>query len=146
VRTIVTVQSGTVLERDHVDELGSGLCHIIVIETPNDVILTAANPEDEFALERGFFALRSTSSARRTSPPLAQVTVSHRTSCPADQLPTSYKGHQSVPRYNGPHRVLAVAGGIVTIRFLDGEHALVEALPCLLEGVLCAGSLYSSLS
>jgi hypothetical protein len=75
--TLVTVQSGTVLEREHVHELGSGLSHVIVIETPNDVILTdeegnayrlvgtargnfvtAADPEDEFALEWGFFAFK----------------------------------------------------------------------------------------
>jgi hypothetical protein len=73
--TLVTVSSGTVLEREHVRELGSGLSQVIVIETPNDVILTdeegnayrlvgtargnfvtAADPEDEFALESGFFA------------------------------------------------------------------------------------------
>jgi hypothetical protein len=72
--TLVTVERGTVLEREHVHELGSGLSHVIVIETPNDVILTdeqgteyrlvgtargnfvtAADPEDEFLLEQGFF-------------------------------------------------------------------------------------------
>jgi hypothetical protein len=76
--TLVTVQSGTVLEREHVHELGSGLSHVIVIETPNDVILTdeegnayrlvgtargnfvtAADPEDELALESGFFAFKA---------------------------------------------------------------------------------------
>jgi hypothetical protein len=76
--TVVTVRSGTVLEREHVHELGSGLSHVIVIETPNDVILTdeegnayrlvgtargnfvtAADPEDEFALESGFFAFKA---------------------------------------------------------------------------------------
>jgi hypothetical protein len=76
--TLVTVQSGTVLEREHVHELGSGLSHVIVIETPNDVILTdeegnayrlvgtargnfvtAADPEDELALESGFFAFNA---------------------------------------------------------------------------------------
>ena len=72
--TLVTVVSGTVLEREHVHELGSGLSHVVVIETPNDVTLTdeegtayrlvgtargnfitAADPEDEFLLEQGFF-------------------------------------------------------------------------------------------
>jgi hypothetical protein len=72
--TLVTVQSGTILEREHVHELGSGLSHVIVIETPNDVTLTdeegnayrlvgtargnfitATDPDDEFALEEGFF-------------------------------------------------------------------------------------------
>jgi hypothetical protein len=72
--TLVTVEGGTILEREHVHELGSGLSHVIVIETPNDVILTdeqgteyrlvgtargnfvtAADPEDEFLLEQGFF-------------------------------------------------------------------------------------------
>jgi hypothetical protein len=72
--TLVTVQSGTILEREHVRELGSGLSHVVVIETPNDVMLTdeegtayrlvgtargnfitAADPEDELALRRGFF-------------------------------------------------------------------------------------------
>ena len=62
------------LEREHVHELGSGLSHVVVIETPNDVVLTdaegteyrlvgtargnfitAADPEDEFLLQRGFF-------------------------------------------------------------------------------------------
>jgi hypothetical protein len=39
--TVVTVQSGTVLEREHVRELGSGRSQVIVIETPiDDVILT----------------------------------------------------------------------------------------------------------
>jgi hypothetical protein len=76
--TVVTVQSGTVLEREHVHELGSGLSHVIVIETPNDVIatdeqgnayrvvgtvrgnfVTAADPDDEFALEWGFFAFKA---------------------------------------------------------------------------------------
>jgi hypothetical protein len=76
--TLVTVQSGTVLEREHVHELGAGLSQVIVIETPNDVILTdeegntyrlvgtargnfvtAADPEDEFALESGFFAFKA---------------------------------------------------------------------------------------
>jgi hypothetical protein len=71
---LLTVASGTVLERQQVRELGSGLSHVIVIETPNDVILTdeegteyrlvgtahgnfltAADPEDEFLLEQGFF-------------------------------------------------------------------------------------------
>jgi hypothetical protein len=72
--TLVTVEGGTILEREHVHELGSGLSHVIVIETPNDVTLTdeegnayrlvgtargnfitAADPDDEFALEEGFF-------------------------------------------------------------------------------------------
>ena len=72
--TLVTVESGTVLEREHVRELGSGLSHVVVIETPNDVTLTdaegtvyrlvgtargnfitAADPEDEFLLQQGFF-------------------------------------------------------------------------------------------
>jgi hypothetical protein len=77
--TLVTVRSGTVLEREHVNELGSGLSQVIVIETPiEDVILTdeegndyrlvgtargnfvtAADPEDEFALESGFFAFKA---------------------------------------------------------------------------------------
>jgi hypothetical protein len=76
-QTLVTVESGTVLEREHVLELGSGLSHVIVVETPNDVILmdqggtefrlvgtargnfiTAADPEDEFLLEQGFFAFK----------------------------------------------------------------------------------------
>jgi hypothetical protein len=77
--TVVTVQSGTVLEREHVRELGSGLSQVVVIETPiEDVILTdeegngyrlvgtargnfvtAADPEDEFALESGFFAFKA---------------------------------------------------------------------------------------
>jgi hypothetical protein len=76
--TLVTVRSGTVLEREHVHELGSGLSQVIVIETPNDVILTdeegnayrlvgtargnfvtAADPENEFALESGFFAFKA---------------------------------------------------------------------------------------
>ena len=77
--TVVTVQSGTVLEREHVRELGSGLSQVIVIEAPiDDVILTdeegnayrlvgtargnfvtAADPEDEFALESGFFAFKA---------------------------------------------------------------------------------------
>ena len=38
--TLVTVQSGTILEREHVRELGSGLSHVVVIETPSDVTLT----------------------------------------------------------------------------------------------------------
>jgi hypothetical protein len=77
-KTVVTVRSGTVLEREHVRELDSGLSQVIVIETPNDVILTdeegnayrlvgtargnfvtAADPEDEFALESGFFAFKA---------------------------------------------------------------------------------------
>jgi hypothetical protein len=37
--TLVTVQSGPILEREHVHALGSGLSHVIVIETPNDVTL-----------------------------------------------------------------------------------------------------------
>jgi hypothetical protein len=72
--TLLTVADGTVLEREHVYELDSGLSHVIVIETPIDVILTdeegteyrlvgtargnfvtAADPEDEFLLEEGFF-------------------------------------------------------------------------------------------
>ncbi len=72
--TLVTVSSGTILEREHVYELGSGLSHVIVIETPDDVTLTAedgtsyrlvgtargnflttADPEVEFLLEQGFF-------------------------------------------------------------------------------------------
>ena len=72
--TLLTVERGTVLEREHVHELGSGLSHVILIETPNEVILTdeegaeyrlvgtargnfltAADPEDEFLLEQGFF-------------------------------------------------------------------------------------------
>ena len=72
--TLVTVVSGTILEREHVHELGSGLSHVIVIETPNDVVLTdadgteyrlvgtargnfitAADPDAEFLLEQGFF-------------------------------------------------------------------------------------------
>lgn len=76
--TVVTVRSGTVLEREHVHELGSGLSHVIVIETPNDVILTdeegnayrlvgtargnfvtATDPENELALESGFFAFNA---------------------------------------------------------------------------------------
>ena len=76
--TVVTVRSGTVLEREHVRELGSGLSQVIVIETPTDVILTdeegnayrlvgtahgnfvtAADPEDELALESGFFAFKA---------------------------------------------------------------------------------------
>jgi hypothetical protein len=76
--TVVTVRSGTVLEREHVHELGSGLSQVIVIETPNDVILTdeegnayrlvgtargnfvtAADPENEFALQSGFFAFKA---------------------------------------------------------------------------------------
>jgi hypothetical protein len=77
--TVVTVQSGTVLEREHVRELGSGLSQVIVIETPiDDVILTdeegnayrlvgtargnfvtAADPEDESTLESGFFAFKA---------------------------------------------------------------------------------------
>jgi len=74
---LVTVQSGTVLEREHVHELGSGLSHVIVVETPNDVTLTdeegtvyrlvgtargnfitAADPDAEFLLQRGFFAFK----------------------------------------------------------------------------------------
>jgi hypothetical protein len=38
--TLVTAQSGTVLEREHLHELGARLSQIIVMETPNDVILT----------------------------------------------------------------------------------------------------------
>jgi hypothetical protein len=38
--TLVTAQSGTVLEREHLHELGARLSQVIVIETPNDVILT----------------------------------------------------------------------------------------------------------
>ena len=72
--TLVTVQTGTVLEREHVREHRSGLSHVVVIETPSDVtltdaagtsyrlvgtargnFLTAADPENEFALEQGFF-------------------------------------------------------------------------------------------
>jgi hypothetical protein len=72
--TLVTVESGTVLEREHVLGLGSGLSHVIVVETPNDVMLTdgegtayrlvgtargnfitAADPDAEFLLQRGFF-------------------------------------------------------------------------------------------
>jgi hypothetical protein len=72
--TLVTVTSGTILEREHVYEPGSGLSHVIVIETPDGVILTAedgtpyrlvgtargnfltaADPEAEFLLEQGFF-------------------------------------------------------------------------------------------
>jgi hypothetical protein len=72
--TLLTVQSGTILEREHVHALGSGLSHVIVIETPNDVTLTdeegtayrlvgtargnfitAADPDAEFLLEQGFF-------------------------------------------------------------------------------------------
>jgi hypothetical protein len=75
--TLLTVTGGTVLERQHVYELGSGLSHVIVVETPNDVILkdedgtayrlvgtargnfiTAGDPEDEFALQQGFFAFK----------------------------------------------------------------------------------------
>ena len=37
--TLVTVEGGTILEREHVHELGSGLSHVIVIETPTDVTL-----------------------------------------------------------------------------------------------------------
>jgi hypothetical protein len=73
-QTLVTVESGTILEREHVHELGSGLSHVIVIETPNAVTLTdeegttyrlvgtargnfmtAADPDAEFLLEQGFF-------------------------------------------------------------------------------------------
>jgi hypothetical protein len=76
--TVVTVRSGTVLEREHVHELDSGLSQVIVIETPNDVMLTdeegnayrlvgtahgnfvtAADPEDELALTSGFFAFKA---------------------------------------------------------------------------------------
>ena len=72
--TLLTVTSGTVLERQHVQELDSGLSHVVLIETPSDVILTgeegteyrlvgtargnfitAADPEDEFLLQQGFF-------------------------------------------------------------------------------------------
>jgi hypothetical protein len=45
--TLVTVRSGTVLEREHVNELGSGLSQVIVIETPiEDVILTDEEGND----------------------------------------------------------------------------------------------------